>query len=86
MGNSVNRIAFNGAGSWSFGNDFTRNGVDNSSSSHDDNCKNNFLTLGEEPTSDINASFTSPEKKFSINFSKENTTFCLVLHYNGDNS
>ena len=35
--------------SWSFGNDFARNviifGVDNSSSSHIDNCKNNFLGL-----------------------------------------
>ena len=43
-------IAFNGAGSWSFGNDFARNvlifGVDNSSSSHEDNHKNNFLGLG----------------------------------------
>ena len=26
------------------------------------------------------------EEKFSINFSKTNTTFCLSLHYNGDNS
>ena len=24
--------------------------------------------------------------KFSINFSKANTTFCLSLHYNGDES
>ena len=35
------RIAFDGLGSWSFGNDFARNvvifGVDNSSSSHADN-------------------------------------------------
>ena len=45
------RIAFDGAGSSSFGNDFTRNflifGVDNSSSSHADNHKNNFLVLNE---------------------------------------
>ena len=26
------------------------------------------------------------EKKFSINFTKANTKFCLSLHYNGDNS
>ena len=42
-------IAFDGASSWSFGNDFARNvmifGVDNSSSSYFDNCKNNFLVL-----------------------------------------
>ena len=38
-------IAFDGASSWSFGNDFTENdvifGVDNSSPSYVDNCKNN---------------------------------------------
>ena len=28
----------------------------------------------------------SPEKKFSINFTKANTKFCLSLHYNADNS
>ena len=32
--------AFDGASSWNFG-------VDNSSSSHADNCKNNFLVLGK---------------------------------------
>ena len=53
-------IAFDGAGWWSFGNDFARNavmfGVDNSSSSHADNCKNSFLVLSEVPTDDINGS------------------------------
>ena len=42
-------IVFDEAGSWSFGNDFARNvvffGVDNSSSSHAENCKNKFLVL-----------------------------------------
>ena len=42
-------IAFDGLNSWSFGNDFARNaanfGVDNSLSSHNDNCKNKFLEL-----------------------------------------
>ena len=50
----------------SFGNDFVRNvvifGVDDSSSSHADNCKNNFLVLCEGPTSDINDSFGFSEK------------------------
>ena len=77
-------IAFDGKDSWSFGNDLTRNvatfGVDNSSSHHTDNRKNNFLVLGEGETSVINESFDAPEKKFSINFSKEKTTFCLSLH------
>ena len=58
-------ITFNGAGSWKFGNDFARNvvifAVDNSSSSHTDNHKNNFLVLGEGPTYGINRSFGSPE-------------------------
>ena len=42
-------VACHGAGSWKIGNAFTRNNVmfrvDNSSSSHVDNCKNNFLVL-----------------------------------------
>ena len=42
--------------------------------------------LGEGPTFGINGSFGSPEKKFSINFSKENTKVYLNLHYYGDNS
>ena len=60
-------ITFNSAGSWSFDNDFVRNFisfcVENSSSSHSDNQKNNFLILGEGPTYGINGSFGSPEKK-----------------------
>ena len=55
--------------------------------SHSDNRENNnFLILGEGPTYGINGSFGSPEKKFSVNFSKANTKFCLSLHYNADNS
>ena len=42
--------------------------VDNSSSCHSDHFKNNFLVLDEGPTYGINGSFSSPEKKFSINF------------------
>ena len=40
----------------------------------------------EEPTYGINGSFGSPEKKFSIDFSKAKTKFCLSLHKNHDNS
>ena len=83
-------ITFASAGSWSFDNDFARNiiifGVDNSSSSYFDNRRNNFLKLGEGPTYVINGSFGSPEKHFSIIFTKANTNFCLSLHYNVDNS
>ena len=51
-------IAFDWKGSWSFNDDFARNsivfGVDNSSSSHTDNLKNNFLILSEGDTSKKN--------------------------------
>ena len=65
-------IVFDGAGSWNFGN--ARNvvifSVDNSSSGHPNNFKNNYLVLSERRTSGINGSSGSPEKKFNINFSK----------------
>ena len=83
-------IAFDGKGSWSFGNDLARNlvifGVDNSSSSHTYNHKNMFLVLGKEDTFGINGSIGAPEKKFSINFSKSKTQFFLSFNYIGDNS
>ena len=63
-------MAFDEAGSWNFGNDIARNvvifDVVNSSSSHTDNHKNNFLILGGSLTYDINGSFGSPEKKLLI--------------------
>ena len=62
------RTTFANAGcSWSFDNDIARNviifGVHNSSSSHADNHKNNFLVLSEGISSGINGRFCSPEKK-----------------------
>ena len=58
-------ITFVSADSWIFDNDTARNvivcGVGNSSSSHTDNRKNNFLVLGEVPTFRTNGSFDSPE-------------------------
>ena len=45
---------------WNFGNDFARNveisDGDNSSSTHTNNAKNNFLKLAEGPTGGINDS------------------------------
>ena len=61
-------------------------GVHISSSSRSENRKNNFLILGEGTTYGINGSFGSPEKKFSINFTKANTKCCLSLHCNAHNS
>ena len=79
---SSNGITFDIAGSWSFYNDIARNiisfGVDNSSSSHADNRKNNFLVSeGEGPTFGSNGRFGSRKKKFS----EASTKFCLILHY-----
>ena len=58
-------IEFDGRGYWGSDNDTARNvvifGVDNSSSSHIDNPKNNFLALGEEPTRGINGSVGTAE-------------------------
>ena len=52
---------------WSFDKDFARNvvifDVDDSSSSHTDNRKNNFLVIGEGPTQGINDSTGTAEKK-----------------------
>ena len=88
--NSGYGIAFDGKENWNFGNDFAGNviifGVDNSSSSHTDNRKNNFLVLREGATFDINGKFGASEKRFSINFSKAKAKFCLSLHYNNYNS
>ena len=72
-------IAFDGAGWLSFGDSFARNimifGVDNRSSSHTHNRKSNFLVISEDSACGINGSFGSPEKNFSINFSKARTKF-----------
>ena len=70
-------VTFECEGLWHImDNDITRNvmnfGVDNSSLFHIDNCKKNFLVLGEGPTFGINGTFGSSEKKFNINFSKAN--------------
>ena len=84
---SLYGITFDSTGSWSFDNEFARIiivfGVDNSSSSHSDNRRNNFSILGEGPTYGISGSFGSPEKKFSINFTKANTKFNA---FNAENS
>ena len=56
-------ITFDSGGSWNFDNDFARNvtifGVDDTSSFHSDNHKNNFLILGDPAY----GSFGEPEKK-----------------------
>ena len=60
--------------------------VNNCSSVHTDNCKNNFLVIGEGPSDDINDSIGKAEKIFSINFTKENTKLSLGFHHSGHKS
>ena len=55
------------------------------SSSYIDNKKKDILILGNGPTQRLEHTLTA-EKFYSINFTKENTKFCLSLHYNGANS
>ena len=57
-------IAFSSAVSRSFNNETAVNIIifGNSSSSHADNCKNNFLTLGKGPFFEINGSFHNQTK------------------------
>ena len=61
------RLAFDWKGEWRFGNVYVRNvlifGVDNSSSSHSGNHKNNFSISGEGPNLRINGRFESSEKR-----------------------
>lgn len=45
-------------------------GIDNSSSGHTHNYKNNFIVLVKGPSDDSNVSVSAAEQKLSINFSK----------------
>ena len=83
-------IEFDRKGESSFGNGFGRNcmifGADMSSSSHADNKKNNTLVLSKNFVQGINGTAIYAEKLYSTNFTENNKTFCLSLHYNGENS
>ena len=82
---SGNGIGFDRKGSYSIDNEVGRNviifGVDTSSSSHIDNKKKYILILSKDPKQGLEHTLTA-EKLYSINFGKENTKFCLSLHYN----
>ena len=82
-------IGFDRKGSNSIGNEVGKNviifGVNMSSSSHIDNKLKGILILGKGPTQGLEHTLTT-EKLYSINFTKENTKFCLSLHCNGANS
>ena len=61
-------------------------GVNLSNSLHTTNQTQNILILGNGLTQKVNNTTIYPEKMYSPTFSAENKTFCLSLHYNGDNS
>ena len=83
-------IGFDRHGEYSFGNELCRNciifGVDLSSSSHDNNKKNNILVLIKDFVQRINGTTIYAEKEYSINFTENNKKNCSSLHYNGTNS
>ena len=54
-------------------------------SPHIDNEKKDILILVKGSTQGLEHILTA-EKFYSINFTKENTKFCLSLYYNGANS
>ena len=47
--------------------------------------KKDILILGKGPTQALEQTLTA-EKLYSVNFTKENTQFCLSLYYNEANS
>ena len=77
-------MTFDGAGSWNFGNDDARNiaifAVDNSSSSHADNLKNNFLVLRKGRTYYWKLLYN--REKICVNFVKQGGHFDGVYHDN----
>ena len=82
-------IGFDRKRSYSIVNEVGRNiiifGVDMSSSSYIDDKKEDILILSKGHTQGLEYTVTA-EKLYSINFTEENTKFCLSLHYNGVNS
>ena len=59
-------------------------GADLSNSKHSDNKTKNILFLGREFLQKINNTTIYAQQTYSPNFTVDNKTFCLSLHYNGD--
>ena len=59
-------------------------GLDMSSTTKIDNRKKDILILGKDPTQGLEHAL-SPEKMYSINFTKGNAKSCLSLHCNKAN-
>ena len=83
-------IGFDRKGSYWIGNKIGRNviifGIDMSSSAHIDDKEKDISILGKRPTQGLGEHSLTAERLYSINFTKENTKFCLSLQYNGENS
>ena len=56
------------------------------SSIHVDNKGKGISILGKGPMQGLGEHSLTVEKMYLINFSKDNTKFCLSFHYNGANS
>ena len=48
---------------------------------HIDNKKKNIFVLGKGPTQGLHDTIILVEAKYSINFSRSQRKFCLILHY-----
>ena len=83
-------IGFDTKGKFTFCIGFGRNiiifGADMSSSVHANNRTKNILVIGKDFTQGLANTISYSEKLHSINFTKNNTKFCLSLDYNGANS
>ena len=61
-------------------------GADLSSSAHANNKTKNILVLGKDFVQGLEKTTIYAEKMYFTNFTVDNKTFSLSLHYNGDNS
>ena len=72
-------IAFDGGGSWNFGNDFVKNivifGFDNSSSSHVDNQKNNFLVQVKDHLLTLMEAIVQQKKSIVLTIPRQRQNF-----------
>ena len=59
--------------------------VDNSSSVHSNNRKNNILLLGDRLTDGLDNTTITEEAIYSIKINESRNKICLSLHYNGTN-
>ena len=83
-------IGFNSRGSFTHpSGGYGRNvifGADLSSSTHGNKKRRSILVFSKDFIQGIDNTTIYAEKTYSTNFTVDNKTFCLSLHYNGDNS